>query len=375
VTDVGLAFETGSVEYNPGAHTKTMKPGRLARRSLRMPSTRPPLRRIAWTLNQLRAGQPLTASRVAREFGCTIRTAYCDFDFLRDDWHAPMEYDRTAGTYRLTEPTAPLPPVTVTRGELVALFFAEKVLAQYRGTPYESDLTSAFRKIQSLLMDQIQVLPDRVLSYLSLDLGPLPQGDPRVFQKAVEALARRRRLLVHYRSMSSGHALDRIIEPYRVFNLKGDWYVAAFDHRRGDVRDFALHRIRRAVLTEESFEPDPGFDFKAYMAAAFSIEKGARPVNVAIRFAPRQARWIRERRWHRSARVQERLDGGCVLRMRVASTSELVRWVSQFGPEAEVLAPKRLRLEVAHRLARALALYKARSGTTERRKEAARAGA
>jgi predicted DNA-binding transcriptional regulator YafY len=61
--------------------------------------------------------------------------------------------------------------------------------------------------------------------------------------------------------------------------------------------------------------------------------------------------------------------------MRVASTSELVRWVSQFGPEAEVLAPKRLRLEVAHRLARALALYKARSGTTERRKEAARAGA
>ena len=189
----------------------------------------------------------------------------------------------------------------------------------------------------------MQVLPDRILSYLSLDLGPLPQGDVAVFRKVTEALSRRRRLLVRYRSLSSGRTLDRLIEPYRVFNLKGDWYVAAFDHRRRAVRDFALHRIRKAVLTEEPYQRDPAFDFKTYMADAFSIEKGGPPVNVAIRFAPRQARWIRERRWHRSARTQDGLDGGCVLRMSVAVTSELRRWVMQFGEEAEVLGPRSFR--------------------------------
>jgi predicted DNA-binding transcriptional regulator YafY len=168
--------------------------------------------------------------------------------------------------------------------------------------------------------------------------------------------------------------VDRVIEPYRIFNLRGDWYVAAFDQRRKAVRDFALHRILKATATTEPFRPDPGFDFKAYMAGAFSIEKGARPVNVAIRFEPRQARWIRERRWHQTARIQDRLDGGCVLRLRVAPTSELVRWVMQFGPEAEVLAPKALRSKIAEGHQRALGPYKDRKTPVSFRRRSQRAG-
>jgi predicted DNA-binding transcriptional regulator YafY len=80
-------------------------------------------------------------------------------------------------------------------------------------------------------------------------------------------------------------------------------------------------------------------------------------VEVAIRFAPRQARWIRERRWHPSARVQDAIDGGCVLRMRVAGLGEVKRWVLQFGAEAEVLKPASLRREVVGELERARGVY------------------
>ncbi len=310
-----------------------------------------------WTLGQLQAGVPLKATDVAKRFEVGLRTAYRDVDFLRDRMRAPIVWDPAGRTFRLTATTTQLPPVLLTQGEVVSLFFAEKVLAQYRGTPYEEDLAAAFRKIQAFLPGEVVVFPDRALSFLSLDLGPLPAGDAEVFRRVVEGLTRRRRLLIRYRSNSSGRTLDRLVEPYRVFSLKGEWYVAAFDQKRGEVRDFALHRVRRATLTEEEYRIDAGFDFKAYMADAFSIEKGARPVNVAIRFNQRQARWIRERRWHRTARIQERLDGGCVLRMRVAPTSELLRLVMQFGAEAEVLTPKRLRSEVAEELAVALACY------------------
>jgi predicted DNA-binding transcriptional regulator YafY len=55
-----------------------------------------------------------------------------------------------------------------------------------------------------------------------------------------------------------------------------------------------------------------------------------------------------------------------VLRLRVAGLEEVKRWVMQFGPEAEVLAPKRLREEVAASLVRALALYGARRLQTRR---------
>ena len=123
------------------------------------------------------------------------------------------------------------------------------------------------------------------------------------------------------------------------------------------MRDFALHRIRRVTPTTERYEIPDDFDFRKYMAGALAIEKGGKPVEVAVRFAPRQARWIRERRWHASARIQEEMGGGLVLRMMVAETSELRRWVLQFGSEAEVVFPASLRKSVADDLRRAVAAY------------------
>jgi predicted DNA-binding transcriptional regulator YafY len=142
-----------------------------------------------------------------------------------------------------------------------------------------------------------------------------------------------------------------------VFNHRGDWYVAARDDRRGEVRDFALHRIRRVVVTTDTYEIPSDFSARDYLGEAFAIEKGSRPIEVSIRFSARQARWIRDRRWHATARVQNTLDGGCVFRVRVSGLDEVRRWVMQFGGEAEVLSPVWWRRRVAEELRAAASLY------------------
>jgi predicted DNA-binding transcriptional regulator YafY len=311
---------------------------------------------MMWALGRLRDGRPLKATDMAREWEVSVRTAYRDLDFLRDEWHVPLEYDRQRGTYRATEPITGLPPVSLSRGEVVGLYFAEKVLRQYRNTPFEADLVSALRKMQELLPGEVRVSPEVLEAWLSLDLGPLHTPDAAVFRDLVLAQNNRRVALVRYRSLSSDKTSDRRIHPYHLYNLRGDWYVAAWDERRKAVRDFALHRIRRITTTTERYDAPRDFDFGRYMADCFGIEKG-RPVEVAIRFAPRQARWIRERRWHRSARIQDEMNGGLILRLKVAETSELRRWVLQFGSEAEVLAPATLRKAVARELEAALGGY------------------
>jgi predicted DNA-binding transcriptional regulator YafY len=333
---------------------------RSARAVARTLSTRPPLRRLFWALGRLRSGKPLKATDLAAEFEVNVRTAYRDLDFLRDEWRVPVEFDRAEQTYRLTEPVTDLPPVSLSQGELVALYFAEKVLAQYRGTPFETDLVSAFRKIQQLLPEAVRVSPAALDDYLSFDAGPLHTPDAGVFRDLLGALRLRRKVLIRYRSLSSNRTTRRRVHPYHLFNHRGDWYLAAWDETRAEVRIFAIHRIRQATPTTEPYELQKGFSFRRYMADAFAVQKGGRPVAVSIRFAPRQARWIRERRWHRSARVQEALDGSLVLQLRVAETSEIVRWVMQFGSEAEVLKPASLRRAVREELARAGALYRLR---------------
>jgi predicted DNA-binding transcriptional regulator YafY len=328
---------------------------KLARRS----PARPQMRRLFWALARLRSGRRLTAAELAREFEVDVRTAYRDVDVLRDDWRVPVEYDRERSSYRLTAPLSEVPAVTLSQGELIALYFAEKVVRQYRGTPFEADLVAAFRKVQDLLPEEVRVSPDSLDAYLSLDLGPLHAPDAAVFHDLLTARRLRRKAVARYRSLSSNRTSDRRIHPYHVFNHRGDWYVAAFDETRAAVRVFALHRIRRLTVTTEPFAVPRGFSFKRYAADSFGVEQG-RPAEVHIRFAPRQARWIRERRWHRSARIQEELDGGIVLRLKIAETGEIRRWVLQFGSEAEVLRPASLRRAVADELAAAGKRYQGR---------------
>jgi predicted DNA-binding transcriptional regulator YafY len=311
-----------------------------------------------WALRQLRAGRPLRATDLSREWEVSVRTAYRDLDYLRDEWRVGLEYDRQEKTYRLTEAIGALPLVSVSSGELLALYFADKVVRQYRGTPFEADLASAFHKMQELMAEDVRVSPASLDDYLSLDLGPVNTPDAQVFRDVLTAYRLRRVALIRYKSLSSNRTADRRMHPYHIFNLRGNWYVAAWDLRRQQVRDFALHRIRRITLTTETYDVPRSFDFRRYMAEAFAIEKGGKPVEVSIRFAARQARWIRERKWHRSARMQEEIDGSLVLRLKVPLSSELQRWVLQFGSEAEVLAPAALRKAVGEELKRALAAYR-----------------
>lgn len=189
------------------------------------------LRRTVWAFGQLRAGKPLKATDVARTFEVSRRTAYRDLDYLRDDLHVPIAFDRHKRTFFLTEPTAALTPVTISRGEVVALFFAERVLRLYRGTPFEADFASALDKIRSLLPEDVSVSPETLDACLSLDLGPTYAPDAAVFADVLSALRARRVALIRYRSLNSGRTLDRRIRPYHVFNHRGDWYVAAWDER------------------------------------------------------------------------------------------------------------------------------------------------
>ncbi|MCU0692196.1 MAG: WYL domain-containing protein, partial [Polyangiaceae bacterium] len=208
------------------------------------------------------------------------------------------------------------------------------------------------------LPEEVTIDPNLLDGFLSVDLGPLPAPDACVFAELARALTQRRRVRMRYASASSGRTTDRTVDPYRVFNLRGTWYLAAYDRQHAAVRDFALHRIRKLEMLDERYRIDPAFDFRRYMADAFSIEKGGKVVKVAVRFAPRQARWIRECKWHATASVQDRLDGGCVLRMQVAGLGEVKRWIMQFGAEAEVLSPASLRREVAAEMRAAARQYR-----------------
>ena len=80
-------------------------------------------------------------------------------------------------------------------------------------------------------------------------------------------------------------------------------------------------------------------------------------VDVVIKFGPRATRYVREKVWHPTQKLDEREDGTSTLSFTTSSVDEVKRWVLTYGDDAEVVAPAELRASIAAALRAAAGKY------------------
>jgi len=131
-----------------------------------------------------------------------------------------------------------------------------------------------------------------------------------------------------------------------VWYRSGGLYVVGRDPKSGEIRTFAVDRIRRLEIGEDHFEVPESFDFDTYIGSSFGVIAD-QAVRVRILFEPGWATYVEERSWHDSQVFEKQPDGKIELRMDVGSTPDLRSWGLSFGSGAEVLEPEGLRAEVA----------------------------
>ncbi len=167
----------------------------------------------------------------------------------------------------------------------------------------------------------------------------------------------RRTVRMRYRTGSTGAESERELEPYRVWYRGGGLYVIGHDRKSGEIRTFAVDRIRHIEPTDSRFAVRDDFDFDAYTASSFGVI--AEPATrVRIVFEPRWATYVEEHTWHPSQQLVTPARRGARAVMEVGGTAELRSWVLSFGAGARVLEPEGLREEVQTELAAALARYR-----------------
>lgn len=75
----------------------------------------------------LRTGQRQTAVSLAKDLEVSERKVRSDLAFLRDRFHAPLEFNRKQG-HHYTDPEWRLPSIPLTKGELFALTLGARML-------------------------------------------------------------------------------------------------------------------------------------------------------------------------------------------------------------------------------------------------------
>lgn len=313
-----------------------------------------------WRLIQrlARSRYGATPEDLAQELECTRRTVYRDLDALMYAGF-PVTSERRDGRalYRFMGGFQ-LGDVPFTTDEILALAFGEDLLRTLEGTVFHDSIRSALGKIRAGLSPELAAFLAQLGDSFRVLPGPHKRyaSQRETIRKLNEAVLERETVRMRYRTGATGTSSTRELDPYRVWYRSGGLYVVGLDHRSGELRTFAVDRIRALEATGKRFTPRADFDFDRWNESAFGVVHEP-ATKVRIRFERPWAQYVEERSWHPSQRLKRLPAGRLELEMEVGGVSELASWVLSFGNGAEVLEPEALRREVRRALESALARY------------------
>jgi proteasome accessory factor B len=238
------------------------------------------------------------------------------------------------------------PTLQITEGEFFALLVAEKAIEQYRGTNFEKPLVSALKKMASSLPDTISLNLADWDQTISFRTSAEPILNLEVFDALAKATARRQQLELLYRKPGQRQCEKRLIDPYHLANINGEWFLFAHDHLRRDIRTFLPSRIQEIKTTGQTFQRPDGFSVQSILRNSFGVHSDQGDYEVVIRFDPLVADYVREKKWHPSQQVKTLAGGALELKLRLSSLGEIQRWILSWGGNAKVLRPPELRESV-----------------------------
>jgi len=281
--------------------------------------SRPPLERMQRLHDLLMNEKPVNCQQLGREFEVSYKTIQRDLDFMRDRLNLPIAYDATRYTFRYTETVEAFPLLQVSEGEILALFVAQKVLAQYRGTPFEKTLASAFQKLTGALKEEVSFNLGEWGADYSFRVTGASAADVETFRLLAKAIVQRQEVSFSYRSL-------RASTPE------------------------TLARIRVPKPSGRTFDRPRNFSAAKELKSGFGVFGGTGRHSVRIRFDAFAARLVRERDWHPSQKIRELRSGEIELEMTLGALEEIERWILSWGEHAKVLGPKTLADSVHQRI-------------------------
>jgi len=264
--------------------------------------------RLAGILLKLNQGDSLDVDDLAAEYGVSGRTIYRDINRLG----GVIDQD-TDGRYRLA--------------------------AEYRGKLSTRDLEN-FAK----LVGVEDLFPQSGARFLVALLDTLSQSSFLVRGHHYEALKPHdetfqqldRAIREHQRCTLTYADKRRELEPYRLINSKGIWYLAATD--AGTLKSFALSRISQLNVGDDSFAPSA--DIQRQIDEDDDVWFSQEKTEVLLSVAPQVAYYFKRRKLLPLQEIDKELEnGGLIVSSRISDKNQILPLVRYWIPHVRILEP------------------------------------
>ncbi len=270
------------------------------------------------------------------EFEISQPTARRDFAYLRDRLLAPIEFDQQKNGFYYTEDNFNLPFENSPR--IIFLLGMLGRLAEETGLRDLPEIKQLEQRLSSMVGQEYAHLSDSI----HCEWVEVEYPDPDTFDTIIESIVKKRRLAIIYRSPAKV-STSRSVEPLKLINYQGRWYLSAWCLLRGGHRTFHVARIISAELHESS--PSTHDLTESELDRSFGIFKGPPRYTAEILFTGTAAELVKHQVWHKDQEIIER-DESTILKIPVHDDREIVMKVLQYGASAQVLNPQKLAITI-----------------------------
>lgn len=274
-----------------------------------------------------------------------------DLEYLRNRLNAPIVWNRDAGGYQFDTTLQvgaqyELPGLWFSDREIHALLTMQHLLANLDPggilAPHVQPLMARLNALLGTAENTADEVRKRVLI---VGIGKRSMKLDH-FEHIGSALLRRKRLTIRYYARGNNAETERDISPQRLVHYRENWYLDAWCHLRGALRNFAIDSIRNVELLERPAKDVSGKTLDTILGPGYGIFKGSKLQWATLRFSPERARWVATEHWHPKQRSHFETDGSYILEIPYTDHRELIMDVLKHGRHCEVLGPEALRAVV-----------------------------
>lgn len=258
-------------------------------------------------------------------------------ELMRDDLHAPIEYDRALQTYKYTHLTFVVPNVQLDEDEMHVLATAAQGIRPVMPTALSKRLDKLLSKLLDALPESQRDEVRRAQGQVEFVPAPVLSKGAQWFEPLHQAIAGRHSVDMTYYVQTKEQETQRRFDPYYLRNYQGAWYVAGYDHLTKHWPIFKLARIRALSVSDDIYDVRP-FSAAEYFKNSLGIMVGGDAQPVRIRLTGYAASTADERIWPPGFTYKATGPGEGILCGELANVTDLLQWVSAFQCDAEILS-------------------------------------
>lgn len=305
------------------------------------------IERITKIVRFIRKRGSASMSFLKQELEVSEATLKRDFDFLRDRFRCPLEWDRTKRGWVIRDGQAEgdifeLPGVWFDSSEVIALLTMLHLVEGVQPGLLEDHVAPLKSRLRSMLAEgTVSARP--IEQKLRLIHFAPRKVEPKHFQLVASGLLEGKRLYLEYWNRGRKDSSKRVISPQQLVHYRENWFLDAWCHNKNALRSFSLDAIQSIrVLDERATEVSPK-KMQEHFHSGYGIFAGEAVNRARLKFTSERAQWVGKEIWHHDQTSNYLEDGSYVLEVPYSNDQELIMDLLRHSPEVEVIGPPELR--------------------------------